>query len=149
MNKEAMLEQLDKATDRATDLAIQRGSPITLSEKSVLVGNAFIQKNSSGYYNVLSWTKEVLYEDITVFDVALIVAQRYSAGELGVVKQVLDLEEKFSKHHTDMVHYLNCMKGAKKKQDKERMAILEDKFQISESRAKSVRNQITTFKRLK
>lgn len=59
------------------------------------------------------------------------------------------LEEKFSKHHTDMLHYLNCLKGAKKNRDLERMAILEDKFQVSEMLAKQARDSILNFKRLK
>jgi len=48
-----------------------------------------------------------------------------------------------------MLNYLSCLKGAKKKHDIERMAILEDKFQVAETLAKSARDSITNFKRIK
>ena len=80
---------------------------------------------------------------------AVIVAQRYNHHETGVIKQVLILEDKFSKYHTDMIHYLHCMKAAKRKQDIDRLAILEDKFQLAEQRAKDTRDSISVFKRVK
>lgn len=149
MDKPALLEQLDEATDKAAAYAIQRGMPMKLSSKSVMIGNTFVEKNVRGAYDVLGYNKTVLFEDISVFDVAVIVAQRYNANESGVIKQVLTLEEKFSKYHSDMIHYLHCMKSAKKKQDSERMAILEDKFQVAEQLAKNTRDRISVFKRVK
>jgi hypothetical protein len=41
------------------------------------------------------------------------------------------------------------MKTAKKRKDTERMAILEDKFQSAEMRAKDMRDKISNFKRVK
>jgi len=149
MDRLGLLDKLDKATDRAAMFAIQRGSPIQMSKKSVLIGNTFIEKNTYGSYNVLGFDKSILYEDISVFDVAVIVAQRYNVNELGVIKKVLSLEERFSKYHNDMIHYLHCMKAAKKKQDADRMAILEDKFQLAEQHAKDTRDRISIFKRVK
>src|SRR5207344_2094173 len=143
MSKADLLDKLDRATDRAADLAIHLGMPIPVSNKSVMIGNTIIRKNPEGRYNILSFNKSVLFEDISVFDVAVIIAQRYNQYEFGVIKQVLFLEEKFSKYHTDMVHYLHCMKSAKKKNDGERMAILEDKFQLAEQHAKNTRDRIS------
>lgn len=149
MDRPALLEQLDNATDKAATYAVQRGMPMKLSSKSVMIGNTFIEKNTTGAYDVLGYNKTVLFENISVFDVAVIIAQRYNANELGVIRQVLTLEEKFSKYHSDMIHYLNCMKSAKKKQDSERMAILEDKFQMAEQLARNTRDRISVFKRVK
>ncbi len=122
--------------------------PIPVSKKSVLIGNVFIEKNKAGY-NIVSMGHKRLYENISVFDVAVIVAQRYNLGETSAIKQVLALEDRFSKYHTDMVHYLHCMKSAKKKNDNERFAILEDKFQVAELLARNIRDRITSFKRVK
>jgi hypothetical protein len=144
-----LLEKLDKATDRAAGMAISRGMPIPVSKNSTLISNLLVEKNDNSFYNVRTLEGKILYEDISVFDVAVIVAQRHSAGEISAVKQVLYLEGKFSKYHTDMVHYLHCMKTAKKRQDNERMAILEDKFQVSEMLAKNTRDKISNFKRVK
>lgn len=149
MNKDTLLERLDNATDRAAAYAIQRGSPISVNKKSVIVGSTVIEKNSYGTYNVLSFDRRVLFEDISVFDVAVIIAQRYNRHEDSVIGQVLWLEEKFSKYHTDMLHYLNCMKLAKKKDDLGRLAILEDKFQMAEISARNTRDRISAFKRVK
>jgi hypothetical protein len=44
---------------------------------------------------------------------------------------------------------LHCMRGAIKRKEYDTMAILEDKFQISEIRAKEAKNSISIFKRLK
>jgi len=149
MNRENLLDKLDRVADKAASYAITRGYPISVSKNSTLVGNVSVEKNSKDLYNVMTLDKHILYEDISVFDVAVIIAQRYNAGETHIVKQVLALEERFSKYHTDMIHYLHCLKGAAKRHDTERMAILEDKFQVSEILAKNTRDRITNFKRVK
>ena len=149
MSRSSLLEKLDKATDRGAQLAISRGYPIRISKKSTLIGNTFIEKNENGSYNIVSPNKVIIYENISIFDIAVIVAQRYNSGEQSVIKKVLALEERFTKYHTDMIHYLDCLKGARKKHDLERMAILEDKFQVAEISAKSARDSISIFKRIK
>jgi hypothetical protein len=149
MDRPSLLDTLDKATDRAATFAIQRGMPISVSKKSVRISNTLIEKNKNGFYDVLSLDRNILYSNISVFDVAVIVAQRHSNGEMSAVKRVIQLEEKFSKYHSDMTHYLHCYKSAKKKNDFERMFILEDKFQMSEILAKSTRDNISIFKRVK
>jgi hypothetical protein len=149
MEKVDLLGELDRATDKAASYAIQRGFPIPITKKATLIGNLFIEKNSNNFYDVITFDRTVLFENISVFDVAVIVAQRYSSGDSTAIRQVLELEGKFSKYHTDMIYYLHCMKGAKKKQDSERLAILEDKFQMAEMLAKDTRDKITVFKRVK
>jgi hypothetical protein len=146
-SKTALLEKLNRATDRATNLAIQRGLPITISKRSSLVGNLCVEKNKDGYYDVLASNKEILYENLSSFDVAVIIAQRIMSREYSVIKQVLTLEKDYSKHHSDMVNYLNCMKSAATKKDYIRIHILEDKFQISELKAKSTKDSLAQFKR--
>ena len=85
MGKAELLDKLERATDRAADLAIQRGIPIPVSNKSTMIGNTIIEKNSLGTYDVLNFNRTKIYEDITVFDVAVIVAQRYNQLEFGVI----------------------------------------------------------------
>jgi len=147
--RDTFLEHLDKATDRAASFAIQRGMPIPISSKSTMIGNTFVVKNVLGLYDVLNFDRTPLFLNISVFDVAVIIAQRYTSNESGTIRQVLQLEERFVKYHTDMIHYLHCMKSAKNKRDAERMAILEDKFQIAEQQAKNTRDRISIFKRVK
>ena len=48
-----------------------------------------------------------------------------------------------------MTHYLHCFKGAKKRKDYDRMAVLEDRFRMSEMAAKSVKDKLHTYKRVK
>ena len=143
-----LLEKLDQATDRAAIVAMQRGLPLGISKKSVLIGNLVIEKNTNGLYDIIKANRNILYRDISVFDVAIIVAQRYNSGEYSTIREVLNLEKQFVKYHTDMTHYLHCMKTAKKK-DYERLAILEDKFQIAELHAKNIKDQLAHFKRMK
>ena len=149
MSRADLLEKLDKATSKAVTTVIGRGIPLSVTKKSTLVGNLFIQKNQKGFYNVLTIDRRILFEDIALFDIAVILAQRHSSGDAAIVRKVLVLEEQYSKHQTDMLHYLNCLKSAKKNHDLERMAILEDKFQVSESLAKKIRDSISFFKRVK
>ncbi len=129
-------------------MAIQRCEPLSVSKKSVLIGNVCIEKNDVGY-DIVSLNRHKLYENISVFDIAVTIAQRHNSGESSVIRKILILEERFNKHHTDMIHYLNCLRSARKNHDIERMAILEDKFQTAEILAKSTRNEISSFKRLK
>lgn len=149
MNKAFLLDKLDRATDKATAYAIQRGSLLSVNSKSMLIGRVLVEKNTTGTYDVLLFDRTPLFNNISVFDVAVIIAQRYHKNELGAVRQVLHLEERFSKYHTDMMHYLHCMRSAKKDHDDERMAILEDKFQMAEQCARDTRDKISSFKRTK
>ena len=148
MNKTKVLDTLDKVTDDTTIFAIQKGLPLILSKKSALIGNLLIEKNVNSFYDIYLPDKQILFENISSFDVAVIIAQRYNSGEHKIIHEVLELEEKFVKFHTDMVHYLHCMKSAKKK-DSDRLLILEDKFQIAELRARNVKDKIISFKRFK
>lgn len=149
MERPELLDNLDKATDRAATFAIQRGYPIPVSKKSTLIGNMFVDKNKHGMYDVLNFQRTIVYEGISVFDVAVTIAQRCNSNDSGSIKQILYLDDRFAKYRTDMIHYLHCMKGAKKKRDAERMAILEDKFQVAEQLAKNTRDRLTHFKRVK
>ena len=149
MERATLLDKLDKATDRGAHLAISKCMPIRMSKKSTMIGNTFIEKNETGLYNIVTPNKTVIYENISIFDIAVIVAQRYNAGESATINRVLALEERFSKYRNDMEHYLSCLKGAKKRHDTERMAILEDKFQVAESSARSIRDDISIFKKVR
>jgi hypothetical protein len=144
-----LIDRLDKAADKAVSFAITRGDPIRMSKKSTLIGNTFVEKNKEGLYDVVLPNRSMLFKDISVFDVAVIIAQRYNVGETATIKKVLAQEEVFVKHHNDMLNYLNCLKSAKKRHDIERMAILEDKFQVAEILARNARNSISVFKRVK
>ena len=143
-----MLTKLNVVTDKAANIAIRDGMPIP-SKKGVFVGSVIIEKNNKGFYDVSTIAGVPLYQDIAVFDVAIIVAQRYNSEEFGAIKKVLALEEIYAKNHTEMVYFLHCYKGAKKKKEYSRMAILEDKFSTSESKAKIARDSISYFKRVK
>lgn len=149
MDKPRLLEELDTATNLAASMALKKGVPIPISKKSTLVGNLLIEKNKNGFFNIVNSSKKVLHEDISVFDVAMIIAQKYISSDLSSIKKVLYLEGKFIKYHIDMTHYLHCMKSAKKKKDFERFAILQDKFQTAEMLAENVKNNLNIFKTTK
>lgn len=148
MNRAALIDKLNRATDRAASLAISKCIPMKISKDTVLVGKTIVRRNSEDLYDVVL-NKTIIYKNITVFDVAIIIAQRYNSSEFKIVRKVLALEETYDKHHTDMIHYLSCLKGAKQRKDIERMAILEDKFQVAEIYAKVARDSISAFKRIK
>lgn len=149
IDKSRLTKSLSEAIDKAASYAIKQGMPIASTAGASWVGQTVVKKNNNGMYDILTLNNRPIYEDISVFDVAVIVAQKYSNGEFKAIQKVLVLEHTFSKYHTDMLHYLHCIKGAKRRRDYITMAILEDKFQISEIRAKNIRDNITTFKRLK
>lgn len=147
MSHTVLLDKLTRVVDKAASYAIQHGYPISDNAGGTWVGNAIVRKNTLGLYNVLSLDKSVLYENISVFDVAITVAQRYSNGELGTVRKIIALEDKYSQYHTEMIHYLHCLKGAKRKKDYTLMAILEDKFQASEIKAKAIKDNLSFFRK--
>lgn len=147
INRLRLVEQLDKATDKAATFAIQRGLPIPNKKDEVWVGNTVIKKNKDGFYDIYSLDKKLLFANIIIFDIAAIISQRYINNEIKTIEKILVLENTYSKYHTDMLHYLHCMTAAKKRRDYDTMSILEDKFQITEIRAKKARDSITFFKR--
>lgn len=148
MNKASIVEQMNAAADKAASFAIERGLPIP-NKSGAWVGQTYIKKNKRGFYDIFSLENQLLFGDIAVFDIAIIISQRYSSGEFKTINKVMELEHVYSKHHTDMLHYLHCLRGAKKRHDYDAMAILEDKFQVSEIRARGVRDNIFIFRRLK
>lgn len=149
MSKKDLIRKLDKATDKAVIVALSKNIPLKISSKSTIIGNTRIEKNSRGFFNVITIGGNILYEDISLFDVAVIIAQRYIDGEISAIRRIVALDEKYSKHHSDMLHYLHCLKAAKRDGDIERMAILEDKFQMAEIMAKHIRNSLLVFKKTK
>jgi hypothetical protein len=149
MKRLDLIAKLADVTDKAATLAIRRGTPIPTRDMGTWVGNTLIKKNKKGFYDIFTLNKEILFENIMVFDVATIISQRYSDGEFKAIKKVLDLEYTYAKHRTDMLHYLHCIRAAKLREDYDTMAILEDKFQISEIRAKKIRDNIAIYKRVK
>jgi len=149
MDKPRLLEELDTATNLAASIALKKGVPIPISKKSTLVGNLLIEKNKDGFFDIVNFNKKTLHKDISVFDVAMIIAQKYISSDLSAIKKVLYLESRFVKYHIDMTHYLHCMKSAKKKKDTERFAILQDKFQTAEMLAENVKNNLNIFKTIK
>lgn len=149
MDRSGIIDRLNKATDKAASFAMQRCFPISDNKNGTWIGSTLIKKNSSGFYDIYSLDRVLLFKNISVFDVATIISQRYTAGEFTVIEKVLILEKTFSKHHNDMLHYLHCIKGAKRRRDYDTMAILEDKFQVSEIRARHTRDTISFFKKVK
>lgn len=149
MDKPKLLEELDTATNLAASIALKKGVPIPISKKSTLVGNLLIEKNRDGFFDIVNFNKKMLHKDISVFDVAMIVAQKYISNDFSSIKKVLYLESRFVKYHIDMTHYLHCMKSAKKKKDIERFAILQDKFQTAEMLAENIKNNLNVFKTVK
>lgn len=148
MNK-LLINNLEKATTRAAQLVIQSGYPISISKNLTIVGNLFIEKSINKSYKVLLSDKSILFDNISVFDVAIILAQQYKRGHISAVKQIIYLEGKYLKYHNDMIYYLHCMKGAKKTHDNERFFILEDKFYMAEILAKNIKDKIIFFKKIK
>ena len=149
MDRKQLIDNLDRATDKAASNAIESGFPIPSTPSSAWVGKTFIKKNHNGFYDIFSLDKKQLYKDIATFDIATIISQRYTSGEFKTLDRVIKLEDEYSRNRTNMMHYLHCMQGAKSRKDFDTMAILEDKFQMAENRAKKTRNDIAIFKRLK
>lgn len=147
MDRTELVKKLDKVTDKAASIAISRGIPIPNKKQGSWVCNTLVKKNSIGLYDIYTLSNELIFTNISTFDVAVIISQRYSTHELKTIEKVLVLDEKFSKYHTDMLHYLHCMSAAKRRKDYDTMAILEDKFQLTEIRARNIRDNIAAFKR--
>lgn len=144
-----LIEKLDKATDNAVRLAVDRSIPLPLSKKISLVGDYIVEKQKNGYYKIDKTDRQEIYKNISSYDVCVILCQRLMSGETGIVKRILVLDDQYQKYRTEMIHYLSCMKGASRRHDYSRMAILEDKFRISEMMAKKIKNSISFFKKTK
>jgi hypothetical protein len=150
MEKSMLLARLDKATTTAASILANSTLLSTTSRKSTIVGKVCVIKNLSGSYDILSLDKRYkIHENISLFDIAMIIAQKHNIGDTYSIEKLLFLENRFIKHYNDMKHYLHCMRGTTRNKDFKRLAILEDKFQVSESHAKNIRDNISNFKILK
>lgn len=145
--KARVLSKLDQAVKKAADLAIRDGVPISINDKITLVGSVYLRKNQDETYDILKLNKNCLYTDINLKEVAVIIAQKYNNDDRSNIKTLLYLDEKYSKYHSDLIHYLHCLKSAKRSQDWERSSILEDKFYEAELMVRSIKDQILFYKR--
>ncbi len=149
-NKRALISRLDNAISKAATDAILQALPIVDSKSGIIyVGNTVIEKNNRGFYNISSLNRDLLYENIVILDIAIIISQKYTLGETSKLRRVVDLEYEYAKHHSEMIHYIHCMKSAKKKKDYTVLFVLEDKFQLAEMYAKKARDSIAFFKKTK
>ena len=146
--KEKLLVSLDTAIRQAAAKAISKSEPIG-DKNSCIVGSLSVKKNDSGLFEVLNVNKEVLHTNISLYYVAVLVAQKFIAGHRTQIKEILELENSYQKFHNDMLHYLHCYKVAKTRNDTGRMSILEDKFQMSEQHAKKIKEKLDFYKRSK
>lgn len=145
--KTRVLSKLDQAVKKAADIAIRDGVPIPISDKIILVGSVYLRKNQDETYDILKLNKNCLYTDINLKEVAVIIAQKYNNDDRSNIKNLLYLDEKYSKYHSDLIHYLHCLKSAKRSRDWERLSILEDKFYEAELMVRSIKDQILFYKR--
>lgn len=148
-SKQELVDILDRATERAVQIAVSKKMPLSITKKTTIIGSLFIHKNDQGFYDVCDMAKNVLYSNIIVYDVALILAQRYQDRDFSSITKILALEEKYAKHHTDMLFHLHNLKAAIRNHDYSKSLILEDKFKTSEAYAKSYKDQLFLFKRIK
>ena len=149
MNKKPLIEKLERATNRAVALAIDNKFPLPITKNTTVVGNLLVEKNKKGFYNIASMSRSIIFEDIIVYDVAVILAQRYMDKDRSAVSRIIDLEQKYAKHRTDMIYYLHNLRSSLNRGDIERALILEDKFKLAEAHAKMLKDQLVLFKKLK
>lgn len=138
-----LLDRLSIAVDKAAKLVSQHTSTVNNKKTNITVGNVNVIKHKDTY-SIMS-NKTELYKDIPVVDVAIMIAQRHNNKEFKTVDKLLLLVNTFSRYYAEMLTYLHCMKIAKSRNDYIRMAILEDKFHMSEIRAKKTRNEIFIY----
>ena len=77
----ALIEQLKHATDKAASFMVQRGT----LEPRTCIGSTHIRRNKNGFYDIFSLNNKLLFENIMVFDIAIIIAQRYTSGEFSAL----------------------------------------------------------------
>lgn len=148
-NREKLIKGLDVITDRVAEKVIKNVKQPVVTKKPIRIGKLLIERNLNGLFDISGSDKKLIYKDIFNFDIATIIAERHVMGERSILTEILGLEEKYSKHFLDMRYYLHCFKSMKKQNDIKRMAILEDKFQVSEFLAKQAKERILIFKRMK
>lgn len=146
IDRVALIKQLKDATDKAASFVIQR-DVLPSTRPGECIGNTIVRRNKNGFYDIFSLDNALLFENIIALDIATIIAQRYTSCEFSALKKVIDLETVYAKHRTDMLHYLHCMQAAKRRNDFTTLAILEDKFRISEVRASRARDSIVFYRR--
>ena len=146
-NKSRMVAILGKVVHSAAKTAVTEAQPMVISRKKTLVGSLVVEKEPSHYYCVCRSTDSyLLYSGIALYETAILVAQSYVLGKKHNIKYLLGADQDYTKHRTDMVHYLECYKRLKESSDIERMQVLEDRFDISEEYSKIARQTITEFK---
>jgi len=146
-DKARLFELFENAISKATQLTIQRHQDTIESKKKVQIGNLLVCKNSTNFYDIVDFvTKKIIYENIELYDAAIIIAHQENKNKKFLITEVLKIDKEYSKHTMDMAHYSHCYKIVKKKNNIDRMLVLEDKFQLSEQLSKMVKLKLLKFK---
>lgn len=145
-DKSYIIGLFDNAIEQAIRIAMQKNTPFVASKKNTIVGKYIVHKNDNDYYDIKDiTTKMILYKDLSLYDSAIMIAQRQEKGR-SLITDILKIDEDYAKHRIDMNHYLNCYKIAKQRNDIPRMSVLEDKFRISDQLSKLVKKRLSKFK---
>lgn len=144
-----LLAMLGNAVNSAAKSAIRENRPIVVSKRNTLVGTLSIEKTTDNTYLIKKSTvTECLYTSITLYESAVLIAQSYLRGDVAAIKEIVEIDCAYTKHHTDMLHHLSCYRALKLHNNLDRMVILEDKFYMSEELSKLARSRLAKFKRL-
>lgn len=142
-----ILSLLSVAVNKVAKATVKEGRPLVVSKKDTYVGPMLVQKMSNGTYSI-SKTGAItpMYENIHLYEAAVLVSQHYERGKVSFVKEILKIDDDYAKYKTDMIHYLACYKQVKQHKDVDRMLVLEDKFYMAEELSKATRQRLSKFK---
>lgn len=144
-----LLTMLNNAVNSVTKSAIRENRPIVVSKKSTLVGMLSVEKTDNNLHLIKKHlATESLYTGITLYESAILIAQSYMRGDITSIKEIIEIDNSYTKHHNDMLHHLSCYKTLKLHNNIDRMVILEDKFYMSEELSKLARSKLSRFKRV-
>ena len=145
-NKQKVLALLDSALNTVADSTIKSNQPIYISPSATLLGDIVVERTSANYCIRKSKIKHRLYKDIVLYESAVLIAQAHIARNPIVIREILEIDDMYARHKTNMQHYAACYAVSKKCNDTARMLVLEDKFTMSEEYARQYRTRLVKFK---
>ena len=117
-----------------------------VAKNKIVVGGYIIVKTNDACFDVYKKNlKNLVYENVYIFDAAMAIVESLNAGYDERVKLILEAEEQYANNYTEMQIFKNAYRNAIET-DPDNAHVFEDRYAIVKNRARIALEEIRKFR---
>lgn len=143
--KNRIIKNMDSSITKMMDDIIHKEPWLCArkNDNTITIGQYNIYKDvDTGLYNIKKGSKDV-YSDLKLVETAIIVVKGIYTNNRSTIAEFIGKDKDYAKHVNDIMFYDYSYKTSARKGDKNSLIFL-DRLDISERRAKSIRERISS-----